>query len=188
MKPYYDHAGVTLYHADHRDVLPDLPGPRSDDKVVVLTSPPYNLGNTSGGGMPGKGRVGHYSAEARMRARGGMGKWSGGSLADGYRSFNDSLPHEEYVKWQRWLLAESARLVGDAGAVFYNHKPRVLGGVVVTPFEYVPESITVRQVVIWARAGGHQLHTHRVRQHSRVDRRYGRTEVPPKEQGRLRRR
>jgi site-specific DNA-methyltransferase (adenine-specific) len=42
LKPYYDHAGITIYHADCRDVLPTLP------KVdLVLTDPPY-LGLTGG--------------------------------------------------------------------------------------------------------------------------------------------
>ena len=36
MKPYYEHAGITIYHGDCRDVLPTLPP--SD---LVVTSPPY---------------------------------------------------------------------------------------------------------------------------------------------------
>jgi site-specific DNA-methyltransferase (adenine-specific) len=36
MKPYYEHAGITIYHADCRELLPSL------DKVdVVVTDPPY---------------------------------------------------------------------------------------------------------------------------------------------------
>lgn len=39
MKPYYDHAGITIYHGDCREILPDLP------KVdLVLTDPPYGIG------------------------------------------------------------------------------------------------------------------------------------------------
>jgi site-specific DNA-methyltransferase (adenine-specific) len=35
-KPYYEHAGITIYHGDCREILPSLP------KVdLVLTSPPY---------------------------------------------------------------------------------------------------------------------------------------------------
>ena len=36
MQPYYDHAGITIWHADCRDVLPSL-GPVD----LVLTDPPY---------------------------------------------------------------------------------------------------------------------------------------------------
>ena len=38
-KPYYEHAGITIYHADCRDILQHLP------KVdLVLTDPPYGIG------------------------------------------------------------------------------------------------------------------------------------------------
>jgi len=38
MTPYYEQDGITIYHADCRDVLPSLP------KVdLVLTDPPYGI-------------------------------------------------------------------------------------------------------------------------------------------------
>jgi site-specific DNA-methyltransferase (adenine-specific) len=40
LKPYYEHAGITIYHGDCRDVLLALPGPVD----AVLTDPPYNVG------------------------------------------------------------------------------------------------------------------------------------------------
>jgi len=43
MTPYYDHAGITIYHGDCRDILPTLP------KVdLVLTDPPYGIDGGSG--------------------------------------------------------------------------------------------------------------------------------------------
>ena len=36
MRPYYDHAGITIYHGDCRDVLPYIPA-----ADLVLTDPPY---------------------------------------------------------------------------------------------------------------------------------------------------
>ena len=39
MKPYYEHAGITIYHGDCRDVLPML-----DHAELVLTDPPYGIG------------------------------------------------------------------------------------------------------------------------------------------------
>jgi hypothetical protein len=45
-KPYYDHAGIVIYHGDCRDILPELP------KVdLTLTDPPYGVGVDYG---PGK--------------------------------------------------------------------------------------------------------------------------------------
>jgi len=40
LKPYYDHAGITIYHGDCRDILPHLP-----NVDLTITSPPYNLGS-----------------------------------------------------------------------------------------------------------------------------------------------
>jgi site-specific DNA-methyltransferase (adenine-specific) len=39
VKPYYEQDGITIYHADCRDVLPSLP-----PVDLVLTDPPYNVG------------------------------------------------------------------------------------------------------------------------------------------------
>jgi DNA modification methylase len=36
-KPYYEHAGITIYHGDCRDILPHL-----ESVDLVLTSPPYD--------------------------------------------------------------------------------------------------------------------------------------------------
>ena len=41
--PYYEHAGITIYNADCREILPHLP------KVdLVLTDPPYGIGEAAG--------------------------------------------------------------------------------------------------------------------------------------------
>jgi len=42
--PYYDHAGITIYHGDCRDILPHI---KSVD--LVLTDPPYGVAHCSGG-------------------------------------------------------------------------------------------------------------------------------------------
>lgn len=42
MKPYYDHAGITIYHGDCREVLPTV----SAD--VLVTDPPYGMQYDSG--------------------------------------------------------------------------------------------------------------------------------------------
>ncbi len=39
MKPYFEDAGVTIYHGDYRDILPAL-----EPVDLVLTDPPYGLG------------------------------------------------------------------------------------------------------------------------------------------------
>lgn len=121
---------------------------------LVITSPPYNLGNTSGGGFP---QLGHYTPGAPLAKRGGQGKWkrasAAGGLGHGYNSHDDAMPHEEYVAWQKECLTEMWRVIKPTGAIYYNHKSRIFSGHLVTPLDYNP-GLPVRQIVIWARAGG----------------------------------
>ncbi len=143
--PYYEQSGVTIYHGDCREVLPSL-APVFD---LVFTSPPYNLGVTTGGGFP----TGHYAPDAPMGKRGGQGKWPGAAIADGYGVYGDSMPSADYEDWQRETLAACWRLLTEDGAIFYNHKPRVQGGEVWTPLRVNP-GLPLRQIIVWARAGG----------------------------------
>ena len=104
---------------------------------LIITSPPYNLKNSTGNGMKdGRG-----------------GKWSRAALMNGYADHGDNMPHDEYVKWQRECLTEMLRLVPEDGAIFYNHKWRVQGGLLQDRQDIVA-GFPVRQIIIWKRAGG----------------------------------
>lgn len=104
---------------------------------LVVTSPPYNLKNSTGNGMKdGRG-----------------GKWSKAALIKGYATYNDNMPHDEYVKWQRACLTEMMRLIKDTGAIMYNHKWRVQDGLLQDRQDIV-SGFPVRQIIIWRRKGG----------------------------------
>ena len=104
---------------------------------VVVTSPPYNLKNSTGNGMKdGRG-----------------GKWSNAQLLNGYASHHDAMPHDEYAKWQRDCLTEMLRLLKPDGAIFYNHKWRVQAGLLQDRQDIV-SGFPVRQIIIWRRKGG----------------------------------
>lgn len=45
MKPYYQHAGITIYHGDCREVLPSLELEHLD---AIITDPPYGIGRKYG--------------------------------------------------------------------------------------------------------------------------------------------
>ncbi len=109
-----------------------------DGKVdLVITSPPYNLKNSTGNGMKdGRG-----------------GKWANAALQNGYTNHNDSMPHDEYVKWQRKCLTEMMRVIPDTGAIFYNHKWRVQNGLLQDRQDIV-SGFPMRQIIIWKRKGG----------------------------------
>lgn len=148
VEPFYKNESTALYCADNLAIMREMPAESVD---IVITSPPYNMGNTTGGGM--KQYKGHYSAGGGMKVRGGSSKWKGAALANGYESFNDNMPHTEYVAWQKEVLLECWRLLPPTGAIFYNHKQRILDGECVTPLAYNP-GLPIRQIITWARSGG----------------------------------
>lgn len=116
-----------------------------------LFSPPYNLGVSSGAGMK---QYGHYAADAGMSDRGGSSKWKGADLANGYGDYDDAMPPAEYKAWQQDILGECWRCLPENGAIFYVHKPRIQNGVCITPLDFNPGHLVLRQIIIWARAGG----------------------------------
>jgi len=63
------------------------------------------------------------------------------------------MPHDEYVTWQRQCLTAMMRLLREDGAIFYNHKWRVQGGLLQDRHDIV-DGFPVRQVIIWHRDGG----------------------------------
>jgi site-specific DNA-methyltransferase (adenine-specific) len=150
VKPYYEENGITIHRGDCLAVMAAL----DSWFDLILFSPPYNLGNTTGGGVAQY--KGHYDTRGGMAKRGGRGKWHNAALAHGYDQHDDNMPHGEYVKWQHRILSDCWRLLEEKGAIYYNHKPRILAGQLISPFDYVPTELRqfVRQEIIWQRAGG----------------------------------
>ena len=123
-----------IINADCMEVLRKLPDNSID---LVVTSPPYNLKNSTGNGMKdGRG-----------------GKWANAALIDGYENYDDCMPNEEYAKWQHEVLLELVRIIKDDGAIFYNHKWRVQAGLIQDRRDIVYD-VPLRQIIIWKRKGG----------------------------------
>ncbi len=123
-----------IINDDCLTVMSEMP-----DKCIdlVVTSPPYNLKNSTGNGMKdGRG-----------------GKWAGAALVNGYSHYDDNMPHAEYAEWQYNCLKEMFRLIKDDGAIFYNHKWRVQDGVLQDRQDIIRD-LPVRQIIIWKRKGG----------------------------------
>jgi len=116
------------------DIMKQIPDGSID---LIVTSPPYNLKNSTGNGMKdGRG-----------------GKWANAALINGYSHYNDNMPHDKYATWQRDCLNEMLRIIPDNGAIFYNHKWRVQAGVLQDRQDIV-SGFPVRQIIIWRRKGG----------------------------------
>lgn len=130
MSPYYQDDFVTLYHGDCMDMMSTL-----SDVDLVFSSPPYNLGTSTGGGL------GQWSM------------WGMKSLANGYGEHSDAMPQDLYDRWQRDVVRAMWATLGDRGAIFYNHKPRVQAGELILPTIY-GEGLPLRQIITWDRGIG----------------------------------
>jgi len=130
MDKFYQDSFTTLYHGDCEEIIKHLP------KVdLIVTSPPYNLNNTSGS------------------------EWS--RLSNGYESSLDNLDFDTYKVWHKKIISLCWDLLTDHGAIFWNHKPRAKGLEVQLPLELLPPEILLRQILIWDRGSGFQrTHMH----------------------------
>lgn len=118
----------------HGDCLEEMKKLESESIDLVVTSPPYNL-NTS----------------KRKSPKGGH--WNQDLVVNGYENYNDDLPNDEYVKWQRECIKEMYRLIKEDGAIFYNHKWRIQKGLLNDRHDII-DGFPVRQIIIWQRKGG----------------------------------
>ena len=127
IEPYYEDKSAVIYLGDCMEILPEI-----RDVGVVLTSPPYNSGNSTN-------RTGvHFP-----------------NLAKGYEDYDDDMLHHEYVSWQQQVLRQCYRSLAKDGAIYYNHKPKVCGNNVRLPTELLPKELPLRQIIIWDRGSGH---------------------------------
>ena len=123
-----------IHHGDCLAVMSRMPAASVN---LVVTSPPYNLLNSTGNGMK----------------NGNGGKWAGAALMQGYAGHADRMPHADYVDWQRECIRQMLRALTPDGAIFYNHKWRVQRGLLQDRAD-IMDGFPVRQIIIWQRAGG----------------------------------
>lgn len=142
-----------IYHGDSSELITKLPDNSID---LVITSPPYNTGKSAGGG---------FSSVSGP-------KWKNPPLKDGYDDHRDDMEWPAYIEWQREMIRQMWRVIKKTGAIYYNHKTRHFGGKLWTPLALLPgftsenhipgesflsNEVILRDLVIWARAGGVNL-------------------------------
>src|SRR6056297_967674 len=96
-----------VYQGDCLEEINKIPDNSVD---IIITSPPYNLGNK------------HHTGNKYHSA------------------YNDDLPEEEYQKQQIKVLNECFRVLKEDGSMWYNHKNRIKSGVQITPYEWLLKS------------------------------------------------
>lgn len=135
MLPEYAIMPNTIHCMDALQLCNALPDKSVD---LVVTSPPYNLLNSTGNGMICNTKS--FWKNAKLRGV-------------GYSNHSDNMPHEKYVSWQRSILDEAMRVIKDDGAIFYNHKWRVQNGLL-QDRQDILDGFPVRQIIVWHRGGG----------------------------------
>jgi modification methylase len=87
---------------------------------LIITSPPYNLGNY------------HHTGNKRSNA------------------YDDDLPEADYQQGQLAVLRECHRVMKATGSMFYNHKNRIKDGKQITPYEWLLKTdFVIKQELVW---------------------------------------
>ncbi len=116
-KPYYQDDAVIIYHADCRNILPLIPDKSID---LVLTSPPFNLGNE------------HHTDNYK------------------FSPYPDDLPESEYQTTQIDILNKLYNVVTDEGSLFYEHKNRIRNGLQISPYRWIFQTKWLdKQEIVW---------------------------------------
>lgn len=92
MKPYYDHAGIQIFHGDCREILPTLP------KVdLVLTDPPYGVNQNTNNSRFSGGTAGNMAKRGK-----GIGSANGHAVVGDDKPFNPAClwnSADDFILW-----------------------------------------------------------------------------------------
>ena len=136
MEAYYDHAGITIYHGDCREVLPGL----GRDVTCFVMSPPYNQ------------RIETFKPSGMQKNWNWTNKISAG--------YSDSMDELAYQAVQVEVLQACASRITEDGSLFYNHKWRWRDGLAIYPLAWIDNatiSLRLRQELVWSRDGSPTL-------------------------------
>lgn len=106
-----------IYNMDCMEGMKDIPDESID---LIITSPPYNLGNA------------HHTGGIR------------------HQPYNDDLPEDKYQAQQAMVINECYRVLKQKGSMFYNHKNRIKEGFQISPYEWLLRTkFKIKQEVVW---------------------------------------
>ena len=108
---------IKLIQGDCLDVMSKIPDGSID---LIVTSPPYNIGNMKSNMI----KYGTYAG--------------------------NNMKESEYQAWQIEFLNECYRVLKDTGSMFYNHKVRIKKGIALHPLEFILKSeFILKQEIVW---------------------------------------
>lgn len=102
------------------DCLEVMKGIPNESIDLVVTSPPFNLGNI------------HHTGNIQ------------------HSPYFDDLPEKDYQDWQINVLDECFRIIKEKGSVLYHHKNRIKNGKQITPYDWLLKTkLIVKQELVW---------------------------------------
>jgi len=106
-----------IYNVDCLEGLKKL----EDESIdLIITSPPFNLGNN------------HHTGTKK------------------HKSYDDDVNEEEYQKLQIKVLNECFRVLKKTGSMIYHHKNRIKNGIQITPYEWILKTkFIIKQEIVW---------------------------------------
>ena len=107
----------TIYNLDCLKGLKKIKDKSID---LIITSPPFNLGNT------------HHTGFKK------------------HKSYEDKMPEKDYQLWQLEVLNECFRVLKNNGSLIYQHKNRISKGIQISPYEWIYKSnFIIKQEIVW---------------------------------------
>ena len=107
----------TIYNLDCLKGLKKIKDKSID---LIITSPPFNLGNT------------HHTGFKK------------------HKSYEDKMPEKDYQLWQIEVLNECFRILKNNGSLIYQHKNRISKGIQISPYEWIYKSnFIIKQEIVW---------------------------------------
>jgi site-specific DNA-methyltransferase (adenine-specific) len=102
------------------DCLVGLKQVENESIDLIITSPPYNLGNN------------HHTGNKKHKA------------------YNDNLPEKDYQLWQIEVMNECFRVLKNNGSFIYQHKNRISKGIQISPYEWIYKTkFIIKQEIVW---------------------------------------
>ena len=87
---------------------------------LIITSPPFNLGNT------------HHTGFKK------------------HKSYDDNMPEKDYQNWQIRVLNECYRILKSNGSIIYQRKNRICKGIQISPYEWIfKTNFIIKQEIVW---------------------------------------
>lgn len=108
MKPYYEHAGITIFHGDCREILPTLP-----HDALFLTDPPYGIALANHGKKDGRRRRTDFEIVGDRDST--IGQFVIDFLQDAPLIAFASAMKPWSGNWDQWLCWDKGLAVGGGG-------------------------------------------------------------------------